>query len=131
MPIKKTKKDSLVWIHTASCRRSSFPDFASCRYFWPSEPRHSTTFGAFIPFIILRISPTWRKSQGENINNQLSNIKKEKLEWFICLRHTWLNLPILWSGGRSPHDIGNYDLLGKWMSLQVPEDPMPIQSFKI
>ena len=40
---------------TASCLRSSLPDFASCLYFRPSEPKHSTTFGALIPFITLHI----------------------------------------------------------------------------
>lgn len=43
-------------IPTASCLKSSFPDFASCLYLWPSEPKHSTTFGAFTPFITLHVT---------------------------------------------------------------------------
>jgi hypothetical protein len=53
-----------VEILTASCLRSSFPDFASCLYLRPSEPRHSITFGAFIPFITLH---THQYASGANI----------------------------------------------------------------
>ena len=45
---KGNDEQNVVKILTASCHRSSFPDFVSCPYLRPSKPRHSTTFGALI-----------------------------------------------------------------------------------
>mmetsp|Transcript_5413 Transcript_5413/g.20393 ORF Transcript_5413/g.20393 Transcript_5413/m.20393 type:complete len:227 (-) Transcript_5413:6642-7322(-) len=52
---------------TASCRKSSFPAFASCLYATPSEPKAFTNFGWFIPPTKRQVSSKFTKEGNDPV----------------------------------------------------------------